>query len=65
MTTRAPWSLWSEKDDATLRKLAHQGLSASQVATKMSVTRNAVIGRYYRADIVLARSERWMPCTRS
>jgi GcrA cell cycle regulator len=37
--------LWSKERDAQLVKMREEGFSASQIATKLGVTRNAVIGR--------------------
>lgn len=40
--------VWTEEDDAALRRHRAAGLSASQVATEMGRTRNAVLGRMHR-----------------
>lgn len=53
-TTKAsPKSVWSEEAIALLRKLWGDGLSASQIATKLGggLTRNAVIGKVHRLKI--------------
>jgi hypothetical protein len=39
---------WSAEDDALLNSLAGDGLSASQIATRMGRSRSSVIGRSYR-----------------
>jgi GcrA cell cycle regulator len=45
-------TLWTEEQDAQLRKLRDQGLSASQIAAELGgMTRNAVIGRAGRLGL--------------
>ncbi len=44
---------WPEEKTARLRTLAEQGLSGSQIAKKMGLTRNQVIGRCWRLGIRL------------
>ena len=41
-------SIWSDTLQARLRELWAQGLTASQIAAELSVTRNAVIGKAHR-----------------
>ena len=38
-------SIWIDSLQARLRQLWEQGLTASQIATELSITRNAVIGK--------------------
>ncbi|MFZ2868729.1 GcrA family cell cycle regulator, partial [Zavarzinia sp.] len=43
---------WTDERIATLRDLWEQGLSASQIATKLgNITRNAVIGKVHRLGL--------------
>jgi hypothetical protein len=44
---------WGEDDDASLRALASEGLSAGQIAVKLDRSRNAVCGRAWRLEINL------------
>lgn len=44
---------WSKESLEALKALAGQGLSASQIAGQMGVSRNAVIGKIHRCGIAL------------
>ena len=44
-------SIWTETLQARLRELWEQGLTASQIAAELSVTRNAVIGKADRLGL--------------
>jgi GcrA cell cycle regulator len=44
-------SIWTDALQARLRELWAQGLSASQIATELRVTRNAVIGKAHRLGL--------------
>ena len=44
-------SIWTESLQARLRELWAQGLTASQIAAELSVTRNAVIGKAHRLGL--------------
>lgn len=44
---------WTPEADARLRKFIDDGLSATQIAARMCVTRNAVIGRAHRRGLHL------------
>ncbi len=46
---------WTDEDDAELKSLAMQGLSAGVIGKEMKVTRNAVIGRAHRLGVRLGR----------
>jgi GcrA cell cycle regulator len=54
-------SIWTDTLQAQLRELWEQGLTASQIAAELSVTRNAVIGKAHR----LGLSGRASPIQRS
>ena len=54
-------SIWTDTLQARLRELWEQGLTASQIAAELSVTRNAVIGKAHR----LGLSGRASPIQRS
>ncbi|WP_050596592.1 GcrA family cell cycle regulator [Mesorhizobium ciceri] len=43
-------SEWSQAEIDTLRKLTGEGLSASQIGTKMGRSRNAIIGKILRLN---------------
>lgn len=45
-----PGQRWTKDDDANMRALALAGLSAGDIAERYKVTRNAIIGRMYRAN---------------
>ena len=44
-------SIWTDTLQARLRELWVQGLTASQIAAELSVTRNAVIGKAHRLGL--------------
>src|SRR5687768_6257906 len=44
-------SIWTDTLQARLRELWEQGLTASQIATELCVTRNAVIGKAHRLGL--------------
>ena len=44
-------SIWTDSLQARLRELWAKGLTASQVATELSITRNAVIGKAHRLGL--------------
>ncbi len=44
-------SIWTDTLQARLRELWEQGLTASQIAAELSVTRNAVIGKAHRLGL--------------
>ena len=54
-------SIWTDSLQARLRKLWAEGLTASQIAAELSITRNAVIGKAHR----LGLSGRVSPIQRS
>ncbi|MDY6960292.1 MAG: GcrA family cell cycle regulator [Pseudomonadota bacterium] len=47
---------WSAERVASLTKLWTDGLSASQIATRLGVTRNAVIGKVHRLELPARRT---------
>lgn len=47
---------WSQDDDNGLVELAASGMSASQIAKELGVTRNAVIGRASRMGVQIGAS---------
>src|SRR5688572_10805859 len=44
-------SIWTDTLQARLRELWEQGLTASQIAAELSITRNAVIGKAHRLGL--------------
>jgi len=44
-------SIWSDALQARLRELWAQGLTASQIAAELCITRNAVIGKAHRLEL--------------
>lgn len=47
---------WTPDDQDELVRLARAGMSASQIAAALGVTKNAVIGRCHRTGVSLARA---------
>jgi hypothetical protein len=50
-------SFWTLKQDSRLHKLEAAGLSAAQIAERLGITRNAVLGRSHRLRGLVFRSE--------
>jgi GcrA cell cycle regulator len=44
-------SIWTDTLQARLRELWEQGLTASQIAAELCITRNAVIGKAHRLGL--------------
>ena len=44
-------SIWTDTLQARLRELWEQGLTASQIAAELSISRNAVIGKDHRLEL--------------
>ena len=44
-------SIWTDSLQARLRELWEQGLTASQIAAELLITRNAVIGKAHRLGL--------------
>lgn len=55
--TEAPAFRWTDELVARLEQLAHDGLSAAQIAERLGApSRNAILGKAYRLDIALGRA---------
>lgn len=54
---------WTPKEDARLRELARQGLSAAEMGKRMTIefgkprTKNSILGRCNRIGIALAKNQ--------
>jgi len=53
---------WTEERVARLHELAIEGLTASEIAAALGVTRNAVMGKMKRCQIPLANAHGHRPC---
>ena len=52
-------SWWTPERIAQLRTLAASGLTSSQVARRMGVSRNTIIGKAYRLKIAWGHGVKW------
>lgn len=48
---RLPSVVWTEEEDATLKRLWAEGYSGSEIGVILHRTRNAIIGRVHRLDL--------------
>lgn len=56
--------MWDEKSIREIRDLQQKGLSASKIAAKLGVSRNAIIGVFYRHRDIFPASETRRPASK-